>query len=522
MSRFNKFHLSAILIYLYGSWYFVLRILGYSFEFLPGDLGDSRFINYILEHGYRFLTGREGSFWSAPFMYPYPNAVALSDNLLGSLPAYSLFRGLGISVCLSYQLWWITLVSANFWACYWVLMKWFRMYHLSALIAFVFAFGVCNISQLNYTQVMAKFCIPINIYAAYLLFSRPSIKYLLLYCISLVWQFYLAMYFGFFLFYFSLIFLGILSIVHKNVSWFQFYLSKKQLVKSLPILVFSILALLVLFLPYFSSVNDVGLKLYKDTVPLLPEIPSYFFAHDALSSYSFLTQHGKTANTSWWLQSIFPGLITYLGYLIFPFLLLYWKLKKQPVDILMFCLFLTCSALLLLFTRFGDTFTLYFTIFKLPGLNSLKVLTRFMHVEVFFMLVLSLLVLNRFPYKNVTTFIVLVLFVLADNRFDPLKVTRISKEKAEIRTAKIAGLLSAHDLKQYDAVVGFSGYEEPPAFKHLDMMLGSQRAGIPCVNGYSSSCKDEFRSFFLHCDSLGMKSWLDYNKINLKRILVLK
>ena len=71
---------------------------------IPGGLSDSRFNMYVLEHGYRWLTRLDKSFWTAPFFYPTPNTIAYSDNHLGSFLFYSGFRILGssreIGVCL--------------------------------------------------------------------------------------------------------------------------------------------------------------------------------------------------------------------------------------------------------------------------------------------------------------------------------------------------------------------------------------------------------------------------------------
>ena len=59
-----------------------LSIYGPDFSKVPGDLGDARFNNYILEHDYKYFTGKVDHYWDAPFMYPYKNVIAFSDNLL--------------------------------------------------------------------------------------------------------------------------------------------------------------------------------------------------------------------------------------------------------------------------------------------------------------------------------------------------------------------------------------------------------------------------------------------------------
>jgi hypothetical protein len=80
-----------ILIFFLGIWAVVLKQLDPSFSFLPRDLIDSRFNNYLLEHFYRFVLGIEKSFWSASFWYPYPNTISFSDNFIGSGFFYIIF-----------------------------------------------------------------------------------------------------------------------------------------------------------------------------------------------------------------------------------------------------------------------------------------------------------------------------------------------------------------------------------------------------------------------------------------------
>src|ERR1043165_2325664 len=100
---------STILIPLFllaaGIYFVPLQIYHTDFAKVPGDYGDARFNNYILEHGHNFLTGKVKQYWNAPFMYPYPNVIALSDNLLGTLPLYSAFRIAGFDRETAFQLW---------------------------------------------------------------------------------------------------------------------------------------------------------------------------------------------------------------------------------------------------------------------------------------------------------------------------------------------------------------------------------------------------------------------------------
>ena len=69
------------------------------FARIQTDLGDTRLIHYLLEHGYLWVRRVPGhlDFWNPPFFYPAPNAAAYSDALVSVGPVYWLWRILGAS-----------------------------------------------------------------------------------------------------------------------------------------------------------------------------------------------------------------------------------------------------------------------------------------------------------------------------------------------------------------------------------------------------------------------------------------
>jgi hypothetical protein len=103
--------------------FFVGTSLFFRVDQIPGDLGDARFNMYVLEHGHRWLMRLDSSFWSAPFFYPAPNVITYSDNHLGSLLFYSMFRILGASRETAFQLWAVTLFALNYFVTWFVLKK---------------------------------------------------------------------------------------------------------------------------------------------------------------------------------------------------------------------------------------------------------------------------------------------------------------------------------------------------------------------------------------------------------------
>ena len=86
------FHNKAvpILLLIVGLLFFCYpMILSYG-DAMPGDLGDARFINYVLEHGWLYIQRQElhYDFWTLPFFYPNSNTLAYSDIMLGGMILY--------------------------------------------------------------------------------------------------------------------------------------------------------------------------------------------------------------------------------------------------------------------------------------------------------------------------------------------------------------------------------------------------------------------------------------------------
>jgi len=183
--------------FIIGIWYFCIRILGYDLEYIPGDLGDSRFINFLLENGHQWINSGFNSFWEGGFMYPFENSIALSDTMLGTLPVYTIWRWFEFSPETSYQLWWISICILNYWCAYYVFKKWSGHPYIALILAWIFAFSIFNIGQLVFMQMIVRFMVPIAFYAAYQIVRTPSLKFLAIYCLSIVFQFYCVPYTGF-------------------------------------------------------------------------------------------------------------------------------------------------------------------------------------------------------------------------------------------------------------------------------------------------------------------------------------
>lgn len=509
----------AAAAFFFGVWWYCFRILTIDLSFVPGDLGDARFINYLLEHNFQFFIGNKDGFWNGEFMYPFQNTIALSDNLISSALFYIPFRLFGMEMITAFQIWWLVLHALNYWAAYFVAKKWFSNSIVATIIAWIFAFSVYNLGQMSYPQLAFKFCVPFVFYFGKLIVDNPSFKYLIFFLLSLIFQLYGAMYIGFHLFYFGLLFVAIYGFYHRKTKPWHFYFIGRNSLITILIIAVSLLLMVPLIQPYASILKVVGLRLYKEIVPGLPVWKSFLLPHESSIYWDVLgdTIHKQLAN--FWLHYLFPGIILILVLLATPFIIAKQFNSSKKFNPGLMSVGITSLIICLLHIRFGDQFTFYGLIFKLPGIGSIRVMNRFMHVEIFLLSLTLGYVLVYF--KKVYWYVIFTLIVV-DNSFCSNKVIRTSKQEIESRNLRMIDRIKEHkDYKAYEAIA-YVNKKNPAYLVHLDMMIAAQNLGLKTINGYSSYCPDSYGRFFLNADKQGLNSWLVSQDINPNRVLIIK
>ena len=130
------------------------------FRLVQGGLGDTRLVNFILEHGYRWLMGLPlaESFWSPPIFFPATGVTAYTDLLLGVAPLYWVWRWLGAAPDTAYQCWMLVCWSLNFVAFYWLLRRSLATSVLASSVgAWFFAFASPRMAGVMHQQLMIQF-----------------------------------------------------------------------------------------------------------------------------------------------------------------------------------------------------------------------------------------------------------------------------------------------------------------------------------------------------------------------------
>ncbi|MGH8732457.1 MAG: hypothetical protein ACREVB_02110, partial [Burkholderiales bacterium] len=179
---------------------YVLKALQY-FKAAPSDLMDGRFNSVVLEHLYRVLTGSAAALWSPEYFYPFPGALAFSDNHLGSAFSYVLARLLGLSREQAFNVWFTTGTLLNFACALYVLRRFGASTAAAALGAFFFACALPATAQDGHAQLVYRFAAPLAVLAHWQMFERRRLAGFARVAFFTAWQFYCSIYLGVFLVY---------------------------------------------------------------------------------------------------------------------------------------------------------------------------------------------------------------------------------------------------------------------------------------------------------------------------------
>ncbi|MBT8195041.1 MAG: hypothetical protein HKO56_09195, partial [Bacteroidia bacterium] len=381
-----------------GIYFISLNVLGKTLLYLPGDLGDTRFVIYLLEHFYQYITGNVDYYWGAPFFVPAPDVLTFSENLLGVAPLFAMFRKLGFDVETSFQFWYLLLVVLNYSSSYVFLNKLFNNKYAAVIGAMLFAFSMALQGQLEHAQTFPRFCIPLALLFATEFIQTFKARYFFLMCSTLVIQMYCTIYLGMMLIIPLLIFLAISLLSH-----YKDYLKHVTDIKWLGYVLLGLAvngaALYYLLKPYTQRADRTGYTPWEIVHDNVPRLESYFFSRPG----SFLwSAFENTADylPRFYNQYLFIG---GLGILLCTVFILF-AIKKiidnrnsiqsfiqKPIVLLG----LTALCTYLLYLRVGD-FTLYKGVFSLPGYGSIRAVPRIINIELMFVAIAAAYVLAWF------------------------------------------------------------------------------------------------------------------------------
>lgn len=485
-----------------GLYVFVPTYFGGDLSLLPGDLGDTRFNLFILEHCHQFFTGTVDEFWNAGFMYPEPEVISLSDNLLGSAPLYSVFRVGGLDIFSSFQLWAITLAVLNYTSAYLLASYLSNKSWFSGVAAFIFAFSLGIAAQMNHAQTFPRFAIPLTFLFLLLWREKGHWKWFFWAVLALTYTFYCGIYLGFMtLVPFAALFL---FIVYENWSLIKKQLSTiRTAVFYGASLLLNIAFLYVLFAPYLRRSKSNALHTYEQVKHSIPTIESYLSAHPG----SLI--HGPVENLiggdqfAYWDHWLFSGWLALIGLLAMFFL----SIKKRALNNESFSnrnrwlLMITGAITFLLFLRVGE-YSLYYFLHLFPGFGAMRSMTRIINIELLFFGIGLAFLLTTIAKKSrnyrVFVFLIALLALLFDNSIDPDYANTTPKKIMQNRhnslVAKMEELPEGSIISYEPQLDSLNTHI---IHYQLDAMLAAQSLNLKSVNGYSAQAAFGFHKYWI-------------------------
>jgi hypothetical protein len=504
---------------------------GMDFGSLPGDLGDTRFNIYILEHAKQYIDGNvENGYWNANFMYPEPEVISLSDNLLGSAPFYIVLRWLGLDIFSSFQWWLVILTFLNFGSAYLLFRYIFKNRNGALLGAFIFAFSVSLASQMNHAQVVPRFAIPLTIlFLLRWVHNQKNIDFGMAVTL-LVYQFYCGIYLGFMaVIPFAVILVA--GIIYQFRPIISAIIRVKNIAFYLVVIAVNGLLIYKLFAPYMRRAQIL------EQIGEIIDFPGHIF-YTLPSPLSYLSAspsamiHGWLSKTTihypaYWDHWIFPGWISLLSFIVISLLLtgsffsrsrfLKWSYTQQVFV-------LAGVVCCLVFLRF-DGFSLYYYLQKVPGYTAMRSLTRIININLLFFggafaLVIHMLS-KRFPKHQLLIFLLGFTLLFIDNFNKPSQLFTIEKAHMRERHQKLvdkmqhleAGTIISYEPKELNG--NSIDYQ-------IDAMLAAQELNLKSINGYSARAAHMFYMYWDAPNKENLEFWISrFDDLHLEDITVI-
>lgn len=453
------------------------------FAVTQNDLGDTRFVHYLLEHALQHVLGHpaHADYWSPPFFSPITEHLAWSENMAGAAWVYFPLR-IFFEPHNAFQAWGLLLGVMNFAAAYLLLKRAFQFSTIASSVgAALFAFSAVRINQTMHWQLFPHFYTPVAAYAAYQLANasklteRERVLHIVLLAAMAVGQLWASIYLGWFLVFVFAVGLAL------GLCWEKPRAELLALVKGHPwtILLVSLLSIAALYpmgWRYMAVAREFGGRPFEEVLTMLP-MPTTWL-HMGKSSWLW----GRLA--SWPTFQRIPmeheqrcgfGLVA-TGLATFAFL----KFRKEPKIIFVGVLLL---VLLLMTTLYSNDGTSPWRIVHayFPAAQAIRAVSR---ASIVYMLGIAVGVaafLTWLSKDEKRRWMVLPLGALLvyEQGYDTPAFSK------ELNRHDIAAVKNAIEPGCEVFVMSpVSGYG--PYWKYqLDAMWASLEAGIPTMNGYS-------------------------------------
>ncbi len=447
------------------------------FRLVQGGLGDSRLVNFTLEHSYRWLMGMQlaDNLWSPPIFFPVQNVATYTDLMLGAAPFYWVWRWLGNDPHTAFQLWMLVCWTLNFVSCYLLFRYGLGISAVgSSLGAHLFAFGNPQYSSFAHQQLGPMFWLVLTLAGLVMMFHRPEESLparrwigTVAFWGGLVAQLYTAVYLLAF-FMLGLAAAAAVVLVAGPIRKPFFVAVKRNLVPFLVVTVIAVAVATPITVRYRATAASIGM--HEQRQIHLPKAAGWFLPGDGNRFYGKwqrgmgLSVHRGRAQTNGF------GPITLIACVAGL-----WLGRKRPEVQLIVAGFV---GLVILTITFPGGWSPWWVVREVvPGTAALRAVARVGLTALFPAAVGLAIVVDRLAEKR--RWIIAATLILGAVIEQPQRRPNYDKASAVERVERIASLVPA-DAKTFLLVIRGPSWEK---HVHDDAAWTAFSSGIPTVNG---------------------------------------
>jgi hypothetical protein len=471
-----------------------------NFELMPGNIGDERFVIYILNHWYNVFSGSE-QFFRLNFFYPDKLVLGYSDSFFLFGIIYSIFRLIGCDYFLSLQLLYVFLISVGYISSYFMFRNVFKVNLFFSLVGSVLFVSLNSIqNQFGHAQLLGFYFYPVLVLLLYLYFQSAHKKskisswlYLSSFSIFLGLFFFTSYYPAWFFVITCFLYLCVYLLLQWKSKFIKecitewYFFIKSNVFQ----LIVCILILFVSLIPFFVTYIPVAFSGYKfmfsEVLYYSPKISDLINVGGSNYLWSPVLNFFKYNYGNVEVQGGFTIFII----IVFGFFLI----SQRKQNVIMYSLGLT-SVLIILLTLRENKYSLWAIIYTLiPGARAIRALGRYMIVAQIIVTIFVIYNCN-YLYDNLTSKIrerrnIILLILLILTGLIPLVCLGEQANRGNFHLNRIEQIGFLNKFQSSNSCKVFfvkkvKGDNHIPSWKYqIDALMISMKFGIPTINGYS-------------------------------------
>jgi len=482
------------------------------FSFIQNDPGDTRLVNYFLEHSFQLLTNRNyvGDLWSPAFFYPYEKVLTFSENLFGSAPVYWVFRTL-FSAELAFQFWMIAVSILNFFSFAFLMRRYQASHLLSAFGAFLFAFGMPRIAKIGHQQLLPQFFTPFVFLSVWEFVKQPTRKRLTLFLLLTYLQVLAGIYLGWFLLFSLLIFFAVTYGLDSELRTRLIAYLRGNYRATIAITLSWLVLMLLTLSPYLEAKSIFGARPYLEVDGMLPRISSWFAVAPGSLLFPVL---GWTSTDLLMAHEhyMFAGFIVLLLTGISIYTLFFYRkaLNSERVWLVRVCL-LVFICIFCLSLRLPSGFSLWRIVYEVvPGASVIRGVTRIWTIAYLYLLIAVILsfdslVNSLVASKRSRILLVTILCVIGASEQIIFELPSYEKAPYIKQKTEVSNLIK----KDCDIAYLSLNPELPFYAEQLSAMWAGIQANVPVVNGYSGNVPPNYGDSSKSLKAIQVINWLE-------------